>query len=200
MNGQYEMRIFEANFLRAAQEKKDYPKGGLREVGFAGRSNVGKSSAINALLGRHHLVRTSKTPGHTRKLNFFLINDSFIFVDFPGYGFARVPLEVRAAWAPMVERYLEERKELAGVVVITDARRLPTDTDIQLITYLRSKQISVVVAATKADKLTHGAMLVQERAIRNQLGDHIPVVAFSAHNGLGKNELWKEIKSLIEGG
>ena len=192
------MKIFDAYFLRAAQEKKDYPKGGLREVGFAGRSNVGKSSAINKLLGRHNLVRTSKTPGHTRKLNFFLINDSFVFVDFPGYGFARVPLDVRRAWAPMVERYLEERKELSGVVVIVDARRLPTDTDIQLITYLQSRHIPVVVAATKADKLARGAMLLQERAIKSQLGDHVPVVAFSAHTGLGKNELWKEIKSLIE--
>jgi GTP-binding protein len=97
-----------------------------------------------------------------------------------------------------VEHYLEQRKELAGVVVIVDARRLPTDTDIQLITYLQARRIPVVVAATKADKLTHGAMLVQERAIKGQLGDHVPVVAFSAHTGLGKNELWKEIKSLIE--
>jgi GTP-binding protein len=162
VNGQYEMRIFDANFLRAAQEKKDYPTGGLREVAFAGRSNVGKSSAINTLLGRHNLVRTSKTPGHTRKLNFFLINDSFVFVDFPGYGFARVPLTVKKQWAPMVERYL------------------------------------VVVAATKADKLARGAMLLQDRAIKAQLGDQVPVVAFSAHTGMGKNELWKEIKSLIE--
>lgn len=192
------MKIFGANFLRAAQEKKDYPTGGLREIAFAGRSNVGKSSAINTLLGRHNLVRTSKTPGHTRKLNFFLINDSFIFVDFPGYGFARVPLEVRGAWAPMVERYLEERKELVGVVVIVDARRLATDTDIQLITYLQSRRIPVVVAATKADKLARGAMLVQQRAVKGQLGDHVPVVAFSAHTGMGKNELWKQIKSLIE--
>ncbi len=198
MNGRYEMKIFGANFLRAAEEKKDYPTGGLREIAFAGRSNVGKSSAINTLLGRHNLVRTSKTPGHTRKLNFFLINDSFIFVDFPGYGFARVPLEVRGAWAPMVERYLEERKELVGVVVIVDARRPATDTDIQLITYLQSRGIPVVVAATKADKLARGAMLVQQRAVKGQLGDHVPVVAFSAHTGMGKNELWKQIKSLIE--
>jgi len=192
------MKIFDANFLQAAQEKKDYPKVGLKEIAFAGRSNVGKSSAINTLLGRHNLVRTSKTPGHTRKLNFFLINDSFIFVDFPGYGFARVPQTVQKQWAPMVERYLEDRKELAGVVVIVDFRRLPTDADIHLITYLQSRQIPVVVAATKADKLARGAMLLQNRAIKTQLGDQIPVVAFSAHTGQGKNELWKEIKSLIE--
>ncbi len=192
------MKIFGANFLRAAQEKKDYPTGGLQEIAFAGRSNVGKSSAINTLLGRHNLVRTSKTPGHTRKLNFFLINDGFIFVEFPGYGFARVPKEMQRAWAPMVERYLEERKELAGVVVIVDFRRLPTDADVQLITFLQSRGIPVVVAATKADKLTHGAMIAQQRAVKGQLGDQVPVVAFSAHTGLGKNELWKQIKSLIE--
>jgi GTP-binding protein len=192
------MKIIGANFLRAAEEKKDYPKGGLKEIAFAGRSNVGKSSAINTLLGRHNLVRTSKTPGHTRKLNFFLINDSFIFVDFPGYGFAQVPREVQRAWAPMVERYLEERKVLAGVVIIIDARRPVTDADLELITYLHSLRIPIVVAATKADKLAHAAKLQQMRAIMAQLGDHIPVIAFSAHTGLGKNELWKEIKSLIE--
>ncbi|MGB6063552.1 MAG: ribosome biogenesis GTP-binding protein YihA/YsxC [Desulfomonilaceae bacterium] len=192
------MKIFEANFLRAAQDKKSYPTGGLKEIAFAGRSNVGKSSAINTLVGRHALVRTSKTPGHTRKLNFFLINDSLIFVDFPGYGFARVPREVQRQWAPMVESYLEERKELAGVVIIVDVRRLPTDADIRLITYLSLRDIPVVIAATKADKLARGALLLQKRAIQAQLGDHIPVIAFSAHTGQGKNELWKEIKSLID--
>jgi len=192
------MKIFGANFLRAAQDKKDYPKGGLQEIAFAGRSNVGKSSAINTLLGRHNLVRTSKTPGHTRKLNFFLINDSLIFVDFPGYGFARVPKEMQRAWAPMVEQYLEDRKELAGVVIIVDLRRLLADADVHLITFLQSRRIPVVVAATKADKLARGAMLVQQRAVKGQLGDHVPVVAFSAHTGMGKNELWKQIKSLIE--
>ncbi len=192
------MKIFEANFLRAAQDKKSYPTGGLKEIAFAGRSNVGKSSAINTLVGRHALVRTSKTPGHTRKLNFFLINDSLIFVDFPGYGFARVPREVQRQWAPMVESYLEDRKELAGVVIIVDVRRLPTDADIRLITYLRLRDIPVVIAATKADKLARGALLLQKRAIQAQLGDHVPVIAFSAHTGQGKNELWKEIKSLID--
>ncbi len=192
------MKIFEANFLLAAQDKKGYPTGGLKEIAFAGRSNVGKSSTINTLLGRHTLVRISKTPGHTRKLNFFLINDSFIFVDFPGYGFARVPLEVQRQWAPMVEHYLEERKELAGVVVIVDVRRLSTDADVRLITYLHSRNIPVIIAATKADKLARGALSLQQRAIKAQFNDHAPVIAFSAHTGLGKNELWKEIKSLID--
>lgn len=194
------MKITSANFLCAAQDKKDYPRSGLVEIAFAGRSNVGKSSAINALLGRRNLVRTSKTPGHTRKLNFFMINEHVIFVDFPGYGFARVPLEVKRQWGPMIETYLKSRKELAGVVTIVDSRRPPTESDMALIGYLRAHEVPFVVVATKADKLTHSQMTATERDIRTQVGDRIPVVIFSAVSGLGKNQLWKEIKNLIEWG
>jgi GTP-binding protein len=119
------MKVLSAQFMKAAERQKDYPTGGLPEVAFAGRSNVGKSSMINTLLGRRNLVRTSKTPGLTRMLNFYLINDRFIFVDLPGYGYARVPLQVKKKWGPMVETYLNTRKELTGVVVIMDARRPP---------------------------------------------------------------------------
>lgn len=196
--GHRNMKVTSANFLRAAQDKKDYPQGGLIEIAFAGRSNVGKSSAINALLGRRSLVKTSKTPGHTRKLNFFLINDRLIFVDFPGYGFARVPLDIKRQWATMIETYLGGRKELAGVVSIIDARRPPTESDMALIDYLRAHEVPFVVVATKADKLTHSQLTAMQRNIQAQIGDKNPVVIFSALSGLGKNELWKHIKNLIE--
>jgi len=192
------MKITTASFLRAAQEKKDYPQGGLTEIAFAGRSNVGKSSAINALLGRRNLVKTSKTPGHTRKLNFFLVNERFIFVDFPGYGFAAVPLEIKRQWGPMIETYLKVRNELAGVVTIIDARRAPTESDMALIDYLRAHKVPFVVAATKADKLTHSQMNAMRRDLRAHIGEDGAVVLFSAMSGLGKRELWKEIKNLME--
>jgi len=192
------MKVTTASFLCAAEEEKDYPKKGFKEIAFAGRSNVGKSSLISTLLGRRGLVRTSKTPGQTKRLNFFLINDRLIFVDLPGYGFAAVPQEVKKKWGPMVRTYLTVRKELAGVVVIVDSRMLPTETDMQLLQFLQHSCIPVVVAATKSDKVTRSRAIASERAIKGLLGDRIPVVIFSSHDGHGKNELWKEIKNLIE--
>ncbi|AFM25374.1 ribosome biogenesis GTP-binding protein YihA/YsxC [Desulfomonile tiedjei] len=192
------MKVSTAEFFRAAEEKKDYPPGEYSELAFAGRSNVGKSSMINTLLGRRNLVRTSKTPGHTRKLNFYLINGRLYFVDLPGYGFAKVPLEVREKWRPMVETYLTGRRQLAGVVVIVDARRPPTESDMSLIEFLQAYDKPLIVAATKADKLTRNQMAEQKRTIRSAIQMDVPIVFFSALNGLGKNELWKEIKKIIE--
>jgi len=192
------MRVNSATFLCAAEDKKHYPKTSFKEIAFAGRSNVGKSSMINSLLGRHRLVRTSKTPGHTRKLNFFLIDDRLVFVDLPGYGFAAVPLEVRRKWQPMVETYLKEREQLKGVVVIVDSRMPPTESDLSLIAFLQANGIPLVVVATKADKIGRAQAATMERSTRALVGDHVPVVIFSAHDGQGKNELWKQIKSLID--
>ena len=119
------MKIRSAVFVASAESKDHYPLFELPEVAFAGRSNVGKSSMINTLLGRHGLVRTSKTPGLTRKLNFFEVNKDFVFVDLPGYGYAKVPLQIKRQWGPMVQSYLEERETLAGIVVILDVRHEP---------------------------------------------------------------------------
>lgn len=192
------MKIVSADFIRAAEKKQDYPPGGATEIAFAGRSNVGKSSMINVLLGRRNLVRTSKTPGHTRKLNFYLINDRFIFVDLPGYGYAKVPLSVRGKWGPMVENYLAQRGELGGVVVIIDARRPPTESDMSLINYLKSRAIPFIVAATKVDKLSRGRMADYRRLVKEKVGEQAPVVLFSSYNGEGKKELWREINALLE--
>jgi len=192
------MRVLSATFLRAAQDKDGFPKNGLAEIAFAGRSNVGKSSMINALLGRRAVARTSKTPGRTRQLNFFLINDQLVFVDLPGYGFARVPLAEKERWQRLVESYLQNRKELAGTVVIVDARRPPTESDMSLIAYLQFHQIPLIVAATKADKLNRSEMALQRKVIRAEVGSDVPVVFFSSQNGYGKNQLWNEIKNLID--
>jgi GTP-binding protein len=192
------MKIKTATFLTAAEDSKSYPPGGLKEIAFAGRSNVGKSSMINCLLGRHNLVKTSRTPGHTRKLNFFLINDSLIFVDLPGYGFARVPIAIKNKWGPMVDMYMQNRQELSAVVVIIDARLSLLDVDARMMDCVRECHVPLIVVATKADKLTHSQRLEVGRSMGRMLSDRSPVVIFSSHSGLGKNELWKEIKNLIE--
>jgi GTP-binding protein len=192
------MKIRSATFLTAAQEKNHYPGGGLPEVAFAGRSNVGKSSLVNTLLGRHNLVKTSRTPGHTRKLNFFLINETLIFVDCPGYGYAAVPLEIKKQWGPMMETYFQEREELAGVVVVVDARLPLTEADERMMRLVQSYSVPLIVAATKADKLPYGKRAQHVRDLRIRIEDHVPVIIFSSHDGLGKNELWKAIKILIQ--
>ncbi len=191
------MKITSAVYLRSAIERTDYPPGRMVEVAFAGRSNVGKSSMINTLLGRRSLVKTSKTPGHTRKLNFFLINDSFLFVDFPGYGFAKVPLKVRDSWSGMIDKYISVREQLAGVVSIIDSRHFPNELDQQLMDYLRLKKIPLIIAATKADKLNKSQLSQLIKKVKEFFHEEYPVVAFSSLTGFGKNELWKEIRWLM---
>ncbi len=191
------MKIRSAVFVASAENKDHYPHFGLPEVAFAGRSNVGKSSMINTLLGRHGLVRTSKTPGLTRKLNFFEVNEDFVFVDLPGYGYAKVPLHVKRQWGPMVQTYLEERETLAGIVVILDVRHELNKSDVQLIESLQARNIPMILAATKADKLSHGAATFSQKLIAAKTGGNAPVVLFSSLSGYGKKELWREIKSLI---
>jgi GTP-binding protein len=188
----------DAKYLRSAQDKRDFPTGGLCELAFAGRSNVGKSSLINALVGKHNLVRTSKTPGQTRKLNFFLIDERVIFVDLPGYGFAKVPPEMKRSWGPMVEGYVKGRKELAGAVLVVDVRRGLAESDMVMMSFLRSHQVPIIIGATKADKLPRGQLLQEARRVRAEVGVDVPVIICSAHNNMGKNELWKELKTLIE--
>lgn len=192
------MKILSAEFLLSAESLAGCPKLGLPEVAFAGRSNVGKSSLINTLLGRRNLVKTSKTPGHTRKLNFFLINESFVFVDMPGYGFARVPEEMRRKWGPMVETYLTGRRELRGLVLIVDVRHPLTAMDKDLAEFLDHHGTRAVIAATKADKLKKSAMMRQKKLVQADLDEDFPLVLFSSHDGLGKKELWKEIRNFME--
>jgi GTP-binding protein len=156
-----------AAFLRAAGSLAELPPEGPPEIAFAGRSNVGKSSAINALLGRRSLARTSKTPGRTQTINFYAVGDELRFVDLPGYGFARVPLAMRDQWQALVGGYLASRTVLRAVVVVMDARHPLTPLDLQLLGWLKSAPL--IVLLSKADKLSRAEQAQTLRAVRERL-------------------------------
>ncbi len=184
------MKVTSAVFAGAASEPGRFPAPSHPEVAFAGRSNVGKSSAINRLVGRRGLARTSSTPGRTQQLNFFTINDMVVMVDLPGYGYAKVSHTARAAWRPLVESYLGSRGVLAGVVLIVDVRRGLEEEEHQLLDYLAALAVPALVIATKIDKLNRGA---QTRALAALRSAAVPVVPFSAVTGEGVGAVWKAI-------
>ena len=191
------MRVTAARFIGAAATPGGGPPPGPPEVAIAGRSNVGKSSLINALLGRRGLARTSRTPGRTRQLNFFLVNEAFVVVDLPGYGFAAGPAEEREAWGPLVEGYLTDRVTLAGVLVLVDVRRGPEEDEEQLLGFLRARGLPAAVAATKIDKLGHGAAKSALATLARRVGDEMPVIGFSARTGAGRVELWRVMSTWV---
>lgn len=182
------MKITSAEFTRSAFEKKHWHNDGRPEIAFLGRSNVGKSSLLNALLQRKGLARTSNTPGRTQSINFFLVNDGFYFADLPGYGFARVSKQMRADWGKMAEDYLAEREELVLSVQLVDSRHKPTVLDVQLHEWLVFNQKEHIVVATKADKLSNNQL---QKSLAD-IGKALPgseVIAFSAVTGRGRDAL-----------
>jgi len=187
------MKILSAEFVVSAPGPKQFPVDSRPQIAIAGRSNVGKSSVINALLHRKSLVKTSQTPGKTQLINFFIINDSFYFVDLPGYGYARVPHAVTDAWAPMIEGYLKDAPQLRAVVVLLDIRREPDERDIRLIEWLKQYDIPAIYALTKADKLKRQETVLACRSIQQRLGLATPLLLTSAKDGLGIRELMGEI-------
>lgn len=183
-----------AVFVAGAAAAARIPRLSHPEIAFAGRSNVGKSSLLNRLVGQHKLARVSKTPGRTQQINFFLIDDRLTFVDLPGYGFARVPLPVRDQWKQLVEGYLATRRNLRAVVVIVDLRRGVQDEDAQLLNYLNVEDIPAILVATKADKLAYGARQRRVREVTDGLDQPIAaLVVCSAESGEGIEELWKQM-------
>jgi GTP-binding protein len=192
------MQIREARFLCSATTPEHYPPADLLEVAFAGRSNVGKSSLINTLLKRKKLVRTSKTPGCTQLLNFFEVNGRWRFVDFPGYGYAKAPAEVRRRWRPMVERYLTGRSTLRGLVLILDVRRLPSPEDLSFWSWLKERGLPVIAVVTKVDKLSRNERAKQVSAIAGRLGcEPGSLLRFSAASGEGREDLWIALEALL---
>ncbi len=184
------MKVERAEFVGAASEPGRFPPASCAEVAFAGRSNVGKSSAINRVLGRRKLARTSATPGRTQQLNFFAIDDRVVFVDLPGYGYARVPRGTRARWGPLVESYLTGRDVLAGLVLVIDARRGFEEEEERLLDFAAAHDLPLLAIATKVDKLGRAERLRAERALGTA---PVPVVPFSAVTGEGVDDVWRAI-------
>jgi GTP-binding protein len=201
MMGQQEkqgMHVKTTEFIKSATKPAHYPEGNLPEIAFAGRSNVGKSSLINVLVNRKNLVRTSSTPGRTQLINFFDVNGTFTLVDLPGYGFAKVPLEVKRQWGPMMETYLAQRANLAGVVLIFDARRIPRDEDLQMLQWLRTYGVRPILVVTKCDKLSKNERSRQFSLIGSSLGvAKEELLPFSALSKEGVAAIWAQIEALL---
>ena len=189
--------VHAARFAAAAAEPARLPRLGLPEVAFAGRSNVGKSSLLNRLVGRRSLARVSKTPGRTQQINFFVVDEQLALVDLPGYGFARVSVTLRDEWKALVEHYLTRRRSLRAVVLIVDLRRGVEADDAQLLAFLTAHGVPAVLVATKADKLAYGARVRQARALAAATAP-VPVVVCSAVSGEGIGELWARIRAHSE--
>lgn len=196
------MKILSAEFAGASHVPGRYPPSTLSEIAFAGRSNVGKSSLLNALLHRKGLARISRTPGRTQAIQFYRVSGRFFFVDLPGYGYARAPEALRRAWRPLVEGYLDGRASLCAVVVILDIRHEPAEGDIALLDYLAHHGIPAVVVLSKADKLPRGRQAARALAIARALAAHPPIpptqpILFSATTGQGKDALWRAIRARL---
>lgn len=190
------MRVTSARFTAGAAAPGRIPAGRLPEVAFAGRSNVGKSSLLNRLVGRRALARVSKTPGRTQQLNFFSIDERLVFVDLPGYGFARVSRSLREGWKTLVEGYLTSRRVLRAVVVIVDVRRGVEPDDADLLDFLRAHDVPAILVATKIDKLKRGERATALRElVAARPGE--PPLAFSSETGEGLDELWGAIESAV---
>ena len=197
------MKITSADFIKSAFAEGEWPRGDVPEVAFLGRSNVGKSSLINSLLGVKGLARTSSTPGRTQALNFFLINARFRFVDLPGYGFARVPESIRRSWGEIVTGYLAKRTARVLSIHIVDSRHAPTKLDVQLHEWLVAHARPHVIVATKADKLSRNELPQSLQRIARTLsgagsdGRPIDIIAYSAVTGLGRDRVWRAIGAAL---
>lgn len=195
------MRINKSDLETVAVKRNQYPDQSLKEVAFAGRSNVGKSSLLNLLTGRKKLARVSGSPGKTRTINFYIINDEFRIVDLPGYGYAKVSKSVSAGWGDMMETYLENRPNLLKVIQLVDIRHAPSKQDAEMYNYLRHFGLDGIVVATKADKISRNQMAKQLKLIRQTLGltSEDKVIPVSALKRTGHEELLDVIEELLEG-
>jgi len=192
------MIVKSSEFVKSATIPSQYPPANMPEIAFAGRSNVGKSSLINTLVNRKRLVKTSSTPGRTQLINFFMINNFFMFVDLPGYGYAKVPHNIRKKWGNMIETYMLKRETLKGVVFILDIRRTPGQAELDLITWLNYYKISYIPVLTKSDKLKKQKQINQQNSIADTLSlEKNDLVIFSAKTRKGKERIWANINKLI---
>jgi GTP-binding protein len=191
------MKVVSAEFIKSATKPSQYPEGDLPEVAFVGRSNVGKSSLINAIIHRKNLARISGTPGCTRLINFFRVNDQISLADLPGYGYAKVPVDLKRAWQPMIETYFKQRKSLKTVVLILDVRRYPSEKDTDLLHWLCKYKIVPLIILTKTDKVSKSQAKVRQQQTKEILGLTMNPILFSARTGEGKDTLWEAIQSSL---
>lgn len=191
-------KINKADFVLCAAWQSQWPTNDLPEICMAGRSNVGKSSFINAITGRNKLAKVSSTPGKTRTLNFFNINDELRLVDVPGYGYAKVNDKIKESFGEMIDTYLKNRDTLKGLVLIVDYRHKPTHDDITMYEYAKYYEIPVIVVATKEDKLKRNDLKKNEQLIKKSLNfdDNDYFIRFSSLNKTGIDEVWNAICEL----
>jgi len=185
-----------AKFLISAASVRQFPVDEGAEVAFIGRSNVGKSSALNALTRQKKLARTSKTPGRTQLINFFQLDEQKRLVDLPGYGYAKVSESIRKNWQALIDEYLRKRNSLRGLILLMDIRHPMQPFEIQMISWTNRTKIPVHVLLTKADKLSYGARLNRLQQVRQavaKLSDHVTVQVFSSLQKIGRDELHKQL-------
>lgn len=186
---------------RAASKPADFPRDGRPEIAVMGRSNVGKSSLINTFFGRNGLARVSKTPGRTRLIHFFLVDEKYYFVDLPGFGYARISKEMRRQWEGLIASYLDRRETLRLAVHLVDARHDPTPLDQMLRDALGEHDVPTAVVLTKADKLPRGQVARQIDRTRKllELPEDLPVLATSSRTGNGMGDLARVIEAALHG-
>lgn len=193
------MRVEQVQFLKSAMKPEHYPRDRRPEIAFVGRSNVGKSTLLNALMNRKDLAKTSSTPGKTQTINFFDVNGTVYFVDLPGYGFAKVPLALKEAWNRQLAEYLRNREELRLAVVLIDSRHAPGQNDLHMLELLDEAQVPTLIVATKIDKVKAGDRKRNLDRIRQELelDEDAEVVAVSGETKSGVRELWSVIDSVL---
>jgi len=189
------LKKINCQFVGSFYNYDQLPHDNRPQIAFAGRSNVGKSSLLNRLTGQKKLAKVSQTPGKTRSINFFLVNDRFYFVDLPGYGYAKVSKKERISWGKLIENYLEKSKNIYSLILLLDCRRDVTEHDEDLIAWLQDRKISVIIVVTKADKLNKDKVNRKIHQIKENYG--LTTIPFSVISGVGKKEIWNAIFDLV---
>ena len=184
-------------FLLSAWQPRQFPADQGAEVAFAGRSNAGKSSALNAIVGRKDLARTSKTPGRTQLINFFALDETRRLADLPGYGYAKVPEQMKQHWRELLSRYVEARESLAGLVIVMDSRRPLTDFDQQMLSWTQANGLPTHLLLTKADKLSRGEAALTLRKVRAAVGETATAQLFSAVDKTGVDDARRAVLQMM---